>query len=495
MYKKTIVVKRRSYVNHMFLSDLVLLECILAGIPLVASILALVFLSFSDGVIGCISILMFACSVSLFINRVKIALESGKIASLAVITGFLFWYAIPALYDCFFLRNNAWGILPVPIDNQTIGRTLMLLSLFLFSWVHALGFFSSFYFFKRNRNLHGINIKSKSIIIFGTLGCFIGFIPYAIFGIGLGFIETISLIFKSRIVDKPWIYTLNLGNRISPFLYIAQCMMVSGGILLWMSTQDNRLRDSSRFIFGIIASFVSAVIIFDQGTRSLLALVILPVVLYKIFGYWKHSGKKFILASIMSLVIIIFLFQFQLYFRDSTTRADISKLIFMNWMTLGGTSDYFIETAFSVKLVPFFHEYFNESALLQFLLSPVPRFLWPSKPVSGVVWYYSLHRWGIDIYEGSGNVFPGAVGQYYMSWGVLGPIYIALLMAWVSARVDRLSEGVNDLYLRGIAITLSVWIFLTFRIISPSLFYPVVIAGLIVYFSREYKKNANNYKC
>ena len=126
----------------------------------------------------------------------------------------------------------------------------------------------------------------------------------------------------------------------------------------------------------------------------------LPVLLMKCFEDWKHNKVRFLITASAFGVLFLFLLQLQLSFRVSGSSSELPQLLLLKWVTLEDTTDMFSETVFSLKLVPSLHDYFKESVLVQFLVSPIPRFIWPSKPASQVVWYYTLHRWGINIYEG-----------------------------------------------------------------------------------------------
>jgi hypothetical protein len=154
---------------------------------------------------------------------------------------------------------------------------------------------------------------------------------------------------------------------------------------------------------------------------------------------------------------------------------------------MGGTSDFFSESVFAFSIVPAVHDFFHESALLQFVVAPIPRFLWPNKPLSELIWYYSMHRGGTDIYVTGGNIFPGIIGFYYMSWGWLGIVFISLLSGFVSAKTDLFFSKINmkkDIFRAGIGIMLVVWIFLSFRNLSPGFLYPVIFAFLILKVSK-----------
>jgi hypothetical protein len=153
-------------------------------------------------------------------------------------------------------------------------------------------------------------------------------------------------------------------------------------------------------------------------------------------------------------------------------------------LTLGGSIDFFQETVTAVELVPAHHDYFRESAMLQFLISPIPRFVWPGKPSSEIVWFYTMQRWNVDIYSTGGNVLPGVVGQFYMSWGMIGPPLAGMLFGLMLIGLERWlakAEAGVDRFSLGVAAMACLWVFISFRQLSPGFAYPVLGAALVVW--------------
>jgi hypothetical protein len=161
--------------------------------------------------------------------------------------------------------------------------------------------------------------------------------------------------------------------------------------------------------------------------------------------------------------------------------------VFEDWYLLGGSIDFFSETVFSVALVPSQRSYFHESTTLLFLTYPIPRAVWSGKPVSSSVRYYVLERWGQDVLVQAGNVFPGIVGQQYLSWGLggvfLGGMLFGLVGRVIGSRVtDRVSSA--DLFTSACWLMLAIWLFTCFRLLSPVFLVPVALSFLLVRTSR-----------
>jgi len=459
----------------------VVAELVYSGVPLVSSLGAILFKISSPSVVRSLVLLLLICSVLLVIRRIRRGWRDEKLAGLAVTIGFLGWYAFPAFINYYSEGNSFVYNLPISLDQDNAIWAVTYLSLFLFIWVLAAYYFAKIRLFRPIFPTVFYETNPVRLTFLGIACCAVGFIPYVVSGMGIS--EVFSLIFRSRLAEKPWIYVENLGNFWSPFLYMAHSSMAAGTCILWLVTQEKSFPLYRKLVIGAYAFLVSLLIFFDQGTRSIMALIVLPVLLIKLLEIWKFSKIRFVISSFVLGVIFLALLQFQLFFRISGIPALLPYPQLLKWATLDDTTDMFSETVYSLNLVPASHDFFRESVLVQFLVSPIPRFMWPSKPASQVVWFYTLHRWGIDIYEGGGNVFPGIVGQSYMSWGGWGPIFLGLFMGWLSSRVDDFLFCTNnfpDLYYRAIGVIMSVWILLSYRVLSPGFLYPVIIVFLII---------------
>jgi hypothetical protein len=80
-------------------------------------------------------------------------------------------------------------------------------------------------------------------------------------------------------------------------------------------------------------------------------------------------------------------------------------------------------------------EYGSADALARMIIAPIPRFLWPDKPVIGgggtVVHDYT----GIEFAEGT-SIGAGQVFEFYVYFGTLGVVGGFLLLGWLAGRID-----------------------------------------------------------
>jgi oligosaccharide repeat unit polymerase len=260
--------------------------------------------------------------------------------------------------------------------------------------------------------------------------------------------------------------------------------MVAGAALGWIGAGCAPLGLWKRTALTLLAGLVSLVIYLDHGTRSLLVLVMGPAVsLWWISRFQRSKFGSFALLGLIAPLAFIVL-QVQMLYRLQSTRANMGDLLLDRWLTLGGAIDFFQETIIALELVPTIHDYFRESVILQFLIAPIPRFLWPEKPFSEIVWFYTMQRWNVDIEVSAGNVLPGVVGQFYMSWGMIGPIFagalFGLILVMLERRVAQI-DGDRDRFALGVGAMAGLWVFVSFRLLSPGFAYPVLVAAAIVW--------------
>ncbi len=115
------------------------------------------------------------------------------------------------------------------------------------------------------------------------------------------------------------------------------------------------------------------------------------------------------------------------------------------------------------------------------LLSPIPRFLWPDKPLRFGVEYASWH--GFDALRGGPNMSPGILGEMYANFGILGVVLCSLIGGAICRVWDRLRERYPDslpvlmFYTAGLAS-----LFLCGRSATLAIFYPMIFAyiGLVL---------------
>jgi hypothetical protein len=127
------------------------------------------------------------------------------------------------------------------------------------------------------------------------------------------------------------------------------------------------------------------------------------------------------------------------------------------------------------------------------LVNPIPRVLWPGKPMIGID--YAIARgmgYGNQDAASGGvaaSISTGMIGQGVVNFGgFLGPIAAALLMAiWVAvlARQDLMGNDIGHLLLYAIGLVLT---FNMGRDITLLVIYPFVFGWLLLWWNKRRKK-------
>lgn len=462
-------------------------DIIITGLPFLVSTFIIIFDLFTYQFAIISIVILFISSFIILAKSINEGIFYKKICKLSLILGFTMYYSLPAFYQIilyllqldnylheFNIEIIIWGIFYL-----SLYFLLLLICLFLFKKNNSA---------KSHETRDNKLINEIKIMIFSLIGITIGLIPIIYFtpNIEVGLEEILG----SRAVSKPWLQISRFGNAQSGVIVLTSSVMVGSLILLWAITQEKRITIILRILIGFIALLTTGIIYMDQGTRSVFLMVIIPFMSRKILMTWKKNKYHAMFISIVIITILTLALQFQLLYRYQYTRYEIKNYIFKDLLTLGKTSDFFQETLFSISIVPNIHDYFKENIIIEFLLSPIPRFIWESKPASEMIWYYTFYRTGINIDLQGGNILPGIVGQFYMNWGCIGIVIIALLLAYVATRIDnnisiKIIEGNSYKYY--LYSSIAVWLFISYRLLSPGFLYPIICVAVIIFASGRQK--------
>ncbi|NWF89167.1 MAG: oligosaccharide repeat unit polymerase [Ignavibacteriaceae bacterium] len=445
-------------------------------------------------------ILLLILGCFLLIKSVSRLSAKKNYGEVFVIIGFLFWYIIPANINILANEEPISDEINLNVESNLVIIVLISIIIFILFWRIS---YSLFLGTEKASSSRSNTLSVPAILRISIAGIIIGLLPFIYDGGSVT--QIFSAIFEGRAAEKAWLTTSNIGTEKSAYLYLINSLFYASLTIIWISVLTDSLTLRKKVIFLLIASFATLIVYFDQGTRSIFGMIVFPFIFLFIIRKWevlkqsKIGRLKFLVTIFVIMFSAFLLFQFQLLYRLVYSRTDLQSLIFSNWLTLGGTSDFFSETLLAFSIVPAAHDYFHESVLLQFLVSPIPRFIWESKPLPELVWYYSQHRWGVDIYAIGGNTFPGIIGYYYMSWGWIGIAFIGSLFGFVSAQIDNVLKKIDffkDIYQTGIILMFIIWLFLSFRNLSPGFLYPVLFAyGILKISSFIQTRNSSFENC
>jgi oligosaccharide repeat unit polymerase len=236
---------------------------------------------------------------------------------------------------------------------------------------------------------------------------------------------------------------------------------------------------------------------FGTGARSQLALLGLPAIVFLYIAYQtkaaavsRHSMRAYLYAGIILLFTLV-LVQIQATYRNagfSDVQLEEVEL------TKPKGNHMFSEGLLAFYMIPnvndFFYNHYPGQGLVlampntiyRFILGPIPRALWNSKPVDPVwAWYNRLASGERqEDYQGT-TVALGVVGHWYARYGILGVIQGGLFMGWLMRSAERaIQQHQGKKFALLLSVAFSAWIFALYRDINFSGLYPIIFAALIM---------------
>ena len=476
------------------INQAVLLHWVFHSLPLFVSLLAAMDTTPTRGTVR-VQVLVFALSTLgsswLWIRDRR---NHWRLGWMFFLLGMLVWFALPALYQV--ATPGIWfgDWIGMWIPEESLSKASLLISLFFF--------FARVGYGLVGRNSVPVDIGTEPLIapsyrvriVIGTFA--LGLIPYLAFGGSLA--NVVGGIFAGR-TDKAWAVVSAVayeGNSMMTVFWIARAFLITSGVLggayALMRAKAALLE---RTLHAVIFLIVAVIVYFDQGTRSILAMQILPIVAFYLLdrSRGKYGTSGLILRGLALSIAILILTQVQMYFRTDRTRSTLTDLSLSQIVASRQQTDFFTEAATAVVVRDsILKEDLRESPLLFFVVNPIPRVLWPSKPLPQAMWHYSLYRWGIDIWEKGGNALPSVVGQYYITWGIPGVAWVGLFyglaVGWLEKKL--LSRGlVEYCLLLGSAAT---FLFLSFRYLFPGFHYSTVALFVVLVAYRLVRRQTEN---
>lgn len=147
----------------------------------------------------------------------------------------------------------------------------------------------------------------------------------------------------------------------------------------------------------------------------------------------NHTSRTRIavLVSVLALTVGIFSFAGSLRTEADTTGSNPA------WERFAGASDANMLDGFVLleEVYPNILDYSRGGDHLEILLHPIPRALWPNKPVGGYA-----NKLGLNDYDnGLTGIAPSLFGSFYAEWGVAGIVILSALYGLTLATIVNYS--------------------------------------------------------
>jgi oligosaccharide repeat unit polymerase len=213
---------------------------------------------------------------------------------------------------------------------------------------------------------------------------------------GNGYMADANNMLIPIVVLIPWLYRFRLWSLL-PFLAFSFTRMINGG---------------GRWTFVMAAASLALAYLYERRARwfnlQALGLGITIIFLFNALGHNRAAIKSLVMGERNATL---------------TTDSGLYPLEDMNY-----ANQEFLE--YLVKVIPDqtrTYDYFLDN--LQVFTEPVPRVLWPGKPIGAPIQLYSLWDYGTPI--GMTYSLPG---EGWAQWGYLGVIIWCGLFGWVFGR-------------------------------------------------------------
>jgi hypothetical protein len=196
-----------------------------------------------------------------------------------------------------------------------------------------------------------------------------------------------------------------------------------------------------------------ALLSFGTGTRGMLVMLIVPTAAFAYLRYqseaaWmqlRQSKRAYLYAAgvlLMGFAVI----QVQITFRnEGYTNIKLEKVAFLEPQG----NQMFTEGLLGFKKIPTVHPFFYDNYPGQtlvapvfvegffFVIHPIPRALWNSKPYDPVWAWYNSEGTGRSTSELEGTTLAtGIVGYWYIRYGLFGVIEGAALFGLILASIE-----------------------------------------------------------
>jgi hypothetical protein len=460
--------RRRAIDRHPKPPRVTLMQWLLAAVPVVLSVITLEVESYKA-----MAILTQACAAAsaiLVIAATREAVRARVIGKCCLVGGVFVFYWMDAV--ALTLQPSAFGIPDgFPINATQFNQSLIreaLIYVALFQFFALIGY-SIRPRFDRPLALLASRIDSfsfdKSIITLVLVLCAV--LPVAIY-YNFDFDRIVAALIASRStseIDGP---EPGLAQHLAMFgIYGASLFFV-------YAVKTSRWRRLWWLVLGATAAlpFLSA------GTRHVWLYISLPSVLIILRSFKDRSDKFGMLGLAAAVVVVLLVAQFQFAYRSvgwgEVGNAPVSNLSELN------TNGQFTALLFAEHLVPNEHAYFREPSELYFIIHWVPRQIWPDKPIMESWAFYN------DSYvQGAAfNVTPSVIGQFHMSWGLAGVIFIGAWLGLLAMFADRLLMLLDPDRQRAMFVVAGMFyafIISSFRFYSP-IYFSYFVFGLAAMF-------------
>lgn len=219
-----------------------------------------------------------------------------------------------------------------------------------------------------------------------------------------------------------------LGALLEPLTWLLQLTPLLGSIAFVSAPNKMRLLP----ILSVILTVVVIFLFFLGGTRGIMMAVAAPALFFLVYYNW-HKGLKFWVPAMFGLVLLIGVMELQVRFRGNLLNVIINPEKAAREQNLQSVTTFDPSKShrdnntylfcLMIKGYPDKYEFEGFNNMLAMLVNPIPRALWPNKPVLiGAKDLSQQPKWVTDgpLYMETTSLTWSVVGDGYQAKGILG---------------------------------------------------------------------------
>jgi len=243
------------------------------------------------------------------------------------------------------------------------------------------------------------------------------------------------------------IFYIQPGLHTNPyFAFIAQAAKAAALVLLYVSLMNRRFR------YLLVVAIVFTITTVESSRRAHIAAFI-PMFLIVADYYTDNKrslskAKQVMAVGLLSIALVGYL----LYIRRSHDfGGQLDQTSTVGFITSYATSAKYVDTfnnsVFLFESIPEQFPHLNGSTYFSVLVAPIPRSIWPSKPVSLSSRLGLMQAFGVSDYDeglwlrsGMFSLSPGLVGEAWANFGALGVLGVSLIFGTLCGWGDHLGR-------------------------------------------------------
>jgi len=440
-------------------------------LPVLAAAFALVVGDHGKDTMTIVAVVSFAsCLLALTRCYLQIG-RSTEMPTLVILIAFLFWFYLPAIYTGFSTEQWVGRKAFVAITNYHAMLAFLAVNTALFGVCLTAGIRLSrrrSHFLGRPFGSGSITANNRNVTIL-VAGMAIALVFYVITAGGPG--AALKHILSSRTGAQPWSHKGYQASSLTPLHVIATSLLTAVAVGAFHLALKSTVSIKRRLVLAMVGVVSVTWVAVGTGTRSLVIGAVLPPLALYIRAAMTHRFtrrySRFLVVGAILVGLLIASGIQRSYRRTAKTDAEIVVKIDDN--------DFMTMTAYAFAVHEREGRFFHDSAVWHIVTGPIPRVLWKGKPEMTSMLRYTYYVWGIDVSQRGGNTLPSIVGQYYMSWGWLGVLELALFLGLIMRLLDNVYWYRRDSDVTHLAILSFVaYLFSGFRMLSFSGFAPML---------------------